>query len=118
MTAQEIFDKVAAHLLQQGKRSMLLTDEYEPVCAYRGEGGRMCAVGCLIKDENYTKELEGHGIGSIQVLEALEASGVVFSHELLLRELQIMHDTYRTTSWLECLRRIARDFDLTFKEPA
>lgn len=57
MTNQEIFDKVATHLLSQGKRSAL----GGVGCAYRGDGGLQCAIGCLIPDELYRYELEGWG---------------------------------------------------------
>lgn len=48
MTNQEIFEKVAKHLLDQGRRSTLATPTGdEGACAYRGTGGAKCAVGCL-----------------------------------------------------------------------
>lgn len=46
MTPQEIFDTVAVHLFKQGKQSI---GEFGN-CAYKGENGSMCAVGCLIQD--------------------------------------------------------------------
>jgi hypothetical protein len=55
MNMLEVFNKVEAHLLAQGVRSM----KYLDMCAYRGAGGLRCAVGCLIKDEFYHESLEG-----------------------------------------------------------
>ena len=46
---QELFDKIATHLLTQGARS----ENSLGKCLYRGEFGRKCAVGCLISDEEY-----------------------------------------------------------------
>ncbi len=56
MTKQEIFDKVKAHLLAQGKRAV----NGDGNCMYRGMDGTKCAVGCLIPDELYTPLLENH----------------------------------------------------------
>lgn len=55
LTAQQIFDTVATHLLKQGKRATNL----HGTCVYRGEGGTKCAVGCLIADEEYNPKMEG-----------------------------------------------------------
>jgi len=48
-TLQETFDKVARHLLTQQAKA----EQPDGNCAYRGEHGRKCAVGCLISDEEY-----------------------------------------------------------------
>lgn len=55
----EQFDKVANHLIKQGKRSLAL-DGAGWVCAYRGEGGAKCAIGVIIPDELYGEHLEGN----------------------------------------------------------
>jgi hypothetical protein len=49
MTPQEIFDKVAAHLLTQRKQCRVhnLRSGFNS-CAYRDLDGLMCAAGCLI----------------------------------------------------------------------
>jgi hypothetical protein len=47
MTKQEIFDKVAAHLLTQRKRCVNQTGD----CVYRSDDGLKCAAGCLIPDD-------------------------------------------------------------------
>ncbi len=52
---QAVFDKIVAHLRQQGTKSL----GSDGGCRYRGADGRMCAVGCLIPDDVYTPELEG-----------------------------------------------------------
>ena len=54
MTGQEIFDSVLAHLRKQGDASLNASGK----CAYRGEGGTACAVGCLIPDELYDPRIE------------------------------------------------------------
>lgn len=111
MNRQEIFDKVARHLLTQNARSVR-----GPSCAYLGEGGLKCAVGCLIADEYYSPDLERRNALDGRVLSAVAAS---LGHPLdvdsqkLLHELQLTHDfsfpnTWRTGSLLG----IAREFDL------
>ena len=98
MKMQEIFDKVAKHLLDQGRPAMSGT-----ACAYRGEHHTMCAVGCLIKDEFYDRGLEGKNCCAAVVSSALIASGVMEHREdkvmLLLDRLQRIHDTKDPSRW-------------------
>lgn len=59
MNRQEIFDKVATHLIAQGKQSLIDDGEIdEQFCAYRDLNGAMCAAGCLIPDAEYHDEFE------------------------------------------------------------
>lgn len=51
MNHQEVFTKVATHLLKQGRRALFAEKNGFRSCAYRGDNGTKCAVGCLIKDE-------------------------------------------------------------------
>lgn len=60
----EQFDKIANHLIKQGKRS-LAPDGVG--CMYRGEGGTKCAIGEIIPDKLYGCHLEG---ASFSVLAA------------------------------------------------
>lgn len=53
MTPQEIFDTVAKHLFEQGKRSV---DRH--FCRYHNEDGLKCAVGVLITVDNYFPEMD------------------------------------------------------------
>jgi hypothetical protein len=59
MNQQEIFDKVASHLITQGVKATYRRSGGYPSCAYRGDNGTMCAAGCLIPDEEYNPEFEG-----------------------------------------------------------
>lgn len=54
MTEQEIFDKVAVALIDQGKRSVSKSG----ACRYRGPNGLKCAIGILISDDMYRKDIE------------------------------------------------------------
>lgn len=127
MTKQEIFNKVYAHLVKQGRRSMYyLPSKGEEGCAYRGQDGAMCAVGCLIPDEFYTPEIENEIVSSWIVSEVLAKAGVTNGHGYdrdkfnLLCELQNAHDTCQFSNREEFileikarLGRIARGYQLT-----
>jgi hypothetical protein len=95
---QEIFDKVAAHLLAQKQKS---TDAFG-MCSYRGDDELMCAAGCLIPDEEYSYKLEGKTW--INLVCSCHASG---TNEILVSALQNLHDDYDASSWLEQLYWLA-----------
>ena len=57
MNDQDVFDRVATHLLTQKRRS---TNQSIPL--YRDDRGNKCAIGCLIDDEHYNPILEGSSI--------------------------------------------------------
>ena len=110
MNMLEVFNKVEAHLLAQGEKSMSGYSRDE--CAYRGEGGVQCAVGCLIKDEFYHKDLEGWGISPVKrggsVDKALIDSGIDLSPEMahMLNDLQYLHDTNDPEIWERRLQKL------------
>lgn len=98
-TREEIFDYVEAHLKKQGYRSML--DDHTGSCAYRGESDNMCAVGCLIADDEYEPTMENH---SVRELSGLLGDGTeatlpdrLLPHHRMLEALQDLHD--RSANW-------------------
>jgi len=98
-TAQEVFDKVATHLLAQMERA---ADDIDGICQYR-VGALSCAAGCLIPDEEYDKDLvEGEGwIG-------LADNGIVPKNHLhLIGRLQVLHDVHLPHSWKKQLEILA-----------
>jgi hypothetical protein len=108
---REVFQRVKAHLLAQGKRSMKRFNEESPEgfsCLYRGPEGLKCAVGVLISDEAYSPMLEEQLPSHLEVSNALEASGIQMdSHmEDLLLALQAIHDSARPSHWEENLNII------------
>lgn len=105
MTKQEIYDKVKAHLLTQGKRST----KYGPsgICVYRNPDGLKCAVGALIDDEHYRPDIECLASGHEAVQEALKKSGVVGNVDLL-SALQDIHDFEEPSDWCAALETLAR----------
>lgn len=117
MTDQELFDKVAKHLLTQKIRSVGLYSKGAPVmqCMYRGPNGLKCAVGCIIPDELYDPSFEGKAINSLKISNALIDAGIVSEGQiLLLAELQSLHDVSSPNNWDHQLRVLARAAHLEF----
>jgi|DEB0MinimDraft_10_1074344.scaffolds.fasta_scaffold49847_1 hypothetical protein len=82
---KEIFDYVVNHLRQQGTRAlnMDLGD-----CAYRGDDNTMCAVGCLLADDEYDPCFEGSSADELE----LELPHRLRGHMNMLQSLQLFHD--------------------------
>lgn len=129
MDLQQIFDRVATHLLRQGVQSRAPSREAGYVCMYRGDNGTSCAVGCLIKDEGYNPQMEGVVVVDLTYLHpvyprdkvdllanALRASGVNTedsSSLTLLKNLQGIHDRTLPNEWVHELRRLAKELQLS-----
>lgn len=113
MTAQQLFDKVAIHLLtQNGKSLSIIYGEDTPTCAYRGAGGRSCSIGCLIPDSLYTHEMEGKIIG--QLLDCFPELIQFIPDRKLSIELQNIHDSFLPTEWKSELILAARRLNLDY----
>lgn len=115
MNPQQVFDKVALHLLTQNKKSITL-GLAGPGCAYRGAGNTSCAVGCLIKDEHYDPALEGCGIHGAALRNAVAKSigvdALSLEMEDMLQGLQCVHDNRQPSGWREALREVGLDCGL------
>jgi hypothetical protein len=106
MTEQETFDKVARHLLKQGKQAKACFGllSAEPRCAYRTPEGLTCAAGCLIPDELYDPQFEGSAFSALAANEPrLAALAPVF----LVAYLQTIHDAHEPTTWKGKLAELA-----------
>lgn len=132
LTMQQVFDKVARHLLTQRERAV---DPSTGQCQYRtvrrGIPGAVetrelkCAVGCLINDEFYDPAIEGMSAGFVSpnnntlLAHVLEQSGVPVDRPTLdlLHHLQRLHDASPVTTpvsdWPIRLRAIAESFGLS-----
>jgi len=110
MTDQETFNRVYNHLKKQGKPALDLWGR----CSYRTEEGLMCAVGCLISDEDYRVEFEGFCLSGIIGL-GWDPKGNVS----LLIALQSAHDCWKKVGdevfWSR-MERIAEEFNLKIPE--
>ena len=111
---QTIFNRVAAHLLAQGRPSTSSNGAWD--CAYRGENGLRCAVGCLIDDAHYSEAIEGYTIWDKSVGQAVKKS-LSLRHlpartADLLGDLQHLHDLTPPEEWRDALKALARQYDL------
>ncbi len=94
MTPQEIFDKVATHLSNQGHRAISEDGKH---CFYLMPNGDKCAFGCLIPENEYEPRFETHDVVGVlrnmidpfhyPVLNSFKG------HEDLLLSLQNAHDS-------------------------
>jgi hypothetical protein len=140
-TLQQIFDIVIVALRAQGCPSYRLPISVSPQkpiagCLYRGPNGAKCAIGHLIRDEDYKPEFEMKGINA-DIRTALRKNGVnVFQNFELataeelrtfefLKKLQVAHDIFAGMSneiWRDELEKrfnlIADDFNLIYTPPA
>ena len=109
MTQQEMFDTAAKHLLTQRTRSVK-NDNY---CMYRSPQGRMCAIGPMIPDEKYSQDMEGLGVGSCVVWDAMGLdSDDPDNLKTLACKLQDIHDTSAPTAWPYKLLAVALEYNL------
>jgi hypothetical protein len=117
---------MATHLLKQGVKSEM---EDGATCAYRGENQLMCAVGALIKGECYNPALEGDGVESPMVAEALMRSGEFDGDDVescnfdnpmpktrrvrLFEDMQGLHDMTNVEYWRSQLIALADEYELS-----
>lgn len=110
MNNTEIFERVSKHLLTQGAKAKV-----GPNCKYRAEDGYVCAVRCLIPDDEYTSSLEGGTIlTNRRVQEILTRRlGIDMAVSLdLLFALQQVHDGWVVDIWAIGLNNVKVRFGL------
>jgi hypothetical protein len=110
---QSVFDRVCNHLLTQMERS---TNEKH--CLYHSGDGLKCAVGVLIEDKHYYKNIEGSTLYNSDVNNSLQKSGINVNGDdkmfNMLEYLQQLHDNSEPCQWRNGLKSIAIDCDLNF----
>ena len=111
MTNQEVYDKVKAHLLTQKAKS--ISKKYAN-CKYRMiRSTKRCAIGCLIPDNLYEKEMEGNAVEGLlhNFPKVKEFFDGVSSN--LLDALQSVHDSELVKNWPRELEVVAKSYNLT-----
>ena len=110
MTDQETFDKVKKHLLTQNRVSYLVYHG----CMYKGPDGLKCAVGCLIPDELYNRNIERTPVSNL--VHRTDKVGTFLKQFNLpmLEMLQGVHDCIQTDRWPEKLKEVAEKFELVY----
>jgi len=111
MDKQEIFDKVATHLMTQLKRAeKRRVPSYgsagDTYCRYRTDEGLSCAVGCLIKDEDYSPGMEGRSVHNLNLT-------YLKKEVYFLAKLQAIHDMEDVKNWGADLGALAEEYGLT-----
>ncbi len=111
MNLQRVFNKIAKHLLTQNEKS-----EAGWACRYRlTVPGKVlkCAIGCLISDDLYKKEIEGSVPSQENVRSVLSESGFKYDflsdEEKFLSKMQWVHDCNTPEDWKAALTRVARE---------
>ena len=125
-TLQSIFTRVSEHLLAQNAKAVA-SDGVS--CAYRGEDGLKCAVGCLITDEFYKDSLEGVSISNSDAVLYAVIDSLGFSRKEIglkgaaalrrvLYGLQQIHDGSEPDKWPARLAELATTFGFNLPEGA
>lgn len=108
LQSQEIFDKVATHLLTQNAKSI-----DGKACMYRGPNGLRCAVGGIIPDDLMNEcNFEGASVRQLFEEPAIEEY-FGKENETLLHALQILHDNTNVSEWKTRLQGTADIFGLS-----
>jgi hypothetical protein len=103
MTRQEIFEKVARHLLTQNAKAVRGI-----ACCYRTADGKACAVGCLLTNEQAARADQEF----LCVAQLARAKMVPADMVSLLEALQYVHDAREPAEWPDRLRDTAKRFNL------
>ena len=111
MSRQATFNRVARHLLRQGRRAV---DDDSDTCVLHGNNNLRCAAGVLVTRRDYDPAFElDSGVeagGMTPLCDYLESMG----HELsLVQDLQLVHDTFNPSQWVKALRGVATTHKLS-----
>ena len=112
MTKQEIFNKVAKHLLKQNKQAR---DEVRDNCCLKDVDGNKCALGCLIPAKLYHPDME-YGSMVVDFFLAYSIPGIAktTANLALLKDLQYVHDDIKVSEWYNQLQKVANEHKLKF----
>lgn len=106
LTAQQIFDKSARHLLKQNKRSY---DHGRAMCLYEGPHGLGCAAAPFLQPSRRAAmdSLQTDAPGGTAWLNLFESGWVPAKNRKLVAELQGVHDDHMPDAWPQELRAFA-----------
>lgn len=123
LNAKQVFNRIKDHLLSQNKKA--LPPDKNAICQYR-YGDLKCAVGCLIRDDLYTKEIEGANVDGIpgtsfaarkqeKLYDILLQSGVPVHNMVvfhILERTQRIHDNIIVLDWERNLNALREELGL------
>ncbi len=129
MNRQEIFDKVATHLLTQNAKATYGTyNKYDgrgpdgksqyvetPQCVYRAPDGKKCAAGVLIPDELYDATFEGNRAAAVlgRLADKSPEMSRLAEEISFVGQLQLIHDDCEVEEWPRALKKFADGFWLS-----
>lgn len=113
---RELFDRIEKHLLTQNARAEIVDLETGgSKCRYRTGGGRSCAIGCIITDENYDVGLEGSVVGDSRLNKAVcDSLGLDYlraAESNILNDLQMIHDATPVSNWQFALNATRQKYE-------
>jgi len=123
-TAQQLFEISVNHLRQQKQKSFVAlfsnelgVTQYD--CRYISPDGHHCAIGILIPDTEYKKEMEGKLVSDLinDNFLSVERSAEFYKHKRLLNALQDIHDRKPISEWEKQWRMLAADLHLKYPKP-
>lgn len=121
MTKQQLFDKVAKHLLTQKVASKSDDGLGRPV--FFAKDGKMCALGCLMDKKIFREKIEEYDyphendMCPAEVLENFEEclpEGATENGEMLER-LTYIHDGYSPDEWPDRIKWFTKEENLSLK---
>jgi hypothetical protein len=79
----------------------------------------MCAIGCLIPDEEYSSTMESNDLYNLIEEHFLtdERRAEFMENDSLLARLQSIHDELDPSDWEEVFRKTAINFNLVYTAP-
>jgi hypothetical protein len=117
-TRQQMFDFMLNHLRNQGGPSVD-EDFGDSACMYRGNNGRMCAIGCMIPDRLHNPKLEG--LAANEYLRDARESIDKETRDFFDNAQHNLHDVlskeYFLTNLEENAIDFAEDYQLTYTPP-
>jgi hypothetical protein len=124
ISLQQAYEKIRAHLIAQGRPAIAKSPaSVNSACFYRHQEGDVvlkCAVGCLIDDDVYDRDIEDNSVEAGRVIAALAESGLSLSERGIgfLADAQMAHDGWdrHDLPWvLERLDKAADHYGLVSK---
>jgi hypothetical protein len=99
---QKLFNKIVRHIHKQGKPALNGSE-----CAYRGDNGTRCAIGSVLPNKLYKKQMEGKSV-----------NGLLEDHPNVLNHFKNVYGITRTDHEISFLKRMqnAHDIDLKYNE--
>lgn len=114
MTKNEIFNKVATHLLKQNKRSE--NEVGGSTCLYRGPYGLKCAAGVLIPDDVYEPRMENTLIMDL-CMQYVSLRNLIGAENIpMVQALQHVHDCVPPSHWRGALVGVGLSFDVSVSQ--